>query len=128
MATNDMRNFVRKLQRRIGAAPQPLEKRMIVGEYEEEVLLQSVPAEVIEQAAKRSDEAAQQNAYIVYMGCPTIRGLAGQLVEMGSLDEPMKVMDLFKPKDVEKMARTVVELFNEFNAPTVREVDAVKKK
>jgi len=120
-------SFVKKLQKSMGKERPREEKSVYFGEYDENILLTSVTEEELKAAQEYSKDPEEQNKYLAYMGSPTLREAAGELVKLEAITEPLEIMNSFKTLDVAKMAETVVELFNDYMKPSITEIKDLKK-
>lgn len=138
MAKTNLSAFVRKLQKRMGEKPIRLTRTIKIKDFDEEIILESATEddlhaveaigdiESCKTAEQKAKLIAKQNEMLVYMGSPTIRELAGELMRLESIKEPMEIMASFKQADVNKMAMIVSDMTVTASQPTIEEIDAIK--
>lgn len=119
-------SFVKKLQRAINKPAVRLSRTVELGSFDEAVVLESV----IEEELASIDQKAspiEQNKKLVYFGCPTLREVAGKMMELQAIDEPMEIFKAISSADMAAMAGIIGELTTEFMQPTVKEIEDIKK-
>ncbi len=138
MAKVNLTSFVKKLQRQSGNAPAAVSLAVEIGKYDETVILEALSDDDVEAVERmgdpdncKSDKARnklmqEQLRMIAYLGSPTIREAAVELLRLEAIKEPLEIMNKFSKSDIAAIATKVGELTAKANEPTIKEVEQLK--
>ncbi len=138
MSKVNVASFVKKLQRQGNGPAVVFSAEVEIGKYGEKVILVALSEDDMEaverlgkledckNAQQKSRLIHEQNCLAVYLGSPTLREVALELLKLEVIQIPVEVMNKFSKSDVAEMAKKVGELTLKANEPDIKEVEALK--
>ena len=123
MEPNDLREFVLQAQRILEEKKVRKRKSLYVGALEREIEIESLTEEEIEEWVNFTDRK-RRNLYLCYLGSPSLRELAAELVKLGQIEDYVEVVNILEPKDKAMLFKNILELSGILGKSTIREVEA----
>ena len=122
MKNKSLEEFVRKAQRILEEKKVRKHRNLYIGALDQEIEIESLTDEEIEEWLSYEDKN-RQDAYLCYLGSPSLRELAEELKNLGYLAQDTQVADILPGKDKLEIGKQILELSGMFAKTTVREVE-----
>lgn len=126
MSKQNLQEFILKAQKILEDKKVKKHQTLYIGAIDQEIEIESLTEEEIEEWISYGDKK-KQDAYLCYMGSPTLRELAAELEKLGQIDDYVDVVKIVNAKDRVEISKKILELSGMFGKTTVREADAIKK-
>ncbi len=126
MSKQNLQEFILKAQKILEDVKVRKHQTLYIGAIDQEIEIESLTEEEIEEWLEYKDKK-MQDAYLCYIGSPTLRELAAELEKLRQIDNYIDVVQIFNAKDRVEISKKILELSGVFGKTTVREVDTLKK-
>lgn len=124
--SKNLHEFILKAQKILEEKNIKKHGTLYIGAIDEEIEIESLTEEELEEIRDYGD-GKQKDAYLCYLGSPTLRNLALEMEKLGQIENYIDIIDILAPIDKLEIAKQILELSGMFDQTTVRKVNSIKK-
>lgn len=126
MSKQNLQEFILKAQKILEEKNIKKYDTLYIGAIDENIEIESLTMEELEEIRDYED-GEQRDAYLCYLGSPTLRNLASEMEKLGQIENYLDIIDILAPIDKLEIAKQILELSGLFEQTTVKKVDSIKK-